>query len=279
MWEAMENAVQRVRQPHLNALRALGVSHRAIARLGMHQPPFGVMNGTIADTGLFVPGDGPACVVQPVIIGSQIIDIVAWRTMQPDRWHLMTGLGWIMGEDQLYTAPGVPVTLHATPLEWLASGGKGSCILDWSAMELTILRSLDAIEVANAELGKMLAHSRSVGIGGSFQVVAALETVAQRGYRDDAAHCAHERKGVSFSLELFSFLGRVLYHRAHDGNNPLSLCLFGHGCTCARAVNSSWSSWLVINLTASSSATPANLPGSRNVAHAKRNRTQKPARR
>lgn len=154
--DAIEAAVQQVRQPHLDALRSLGVSLRAIARLGQHQAPFGVMSGTVADTGLFIPGEGPAHVIQPVIVGSQTIDIVAWRTMRPDRWHLMTGLGWLMGEDQIYTAPGVPLTLHATPLQWLASGGHGACILDWNAPELPTLRSLDAIEVSEPAIGKML---------------------------------------------------------------------------------------------------------------------------
>jgi hypothetical protein len=158
MHSAMERAVREVRQAHLDALRGLGVPAWAIARLGQHQPPFGVMTGTVDRNGLFLPGDGPARVVQPVIIGRQIVDVVAWRTARPDRWNLTTGLGWLMGEGQIYTAPGVPVTLHATPLQWLASGGQGICILDWNAPELPSLRSLDAIEVAEPAIGKMLSE-------------------------------------------------------------------------------------------------------------------------
>lgn len=154
--DTMENAVRGVRQPHLDTLCDLGVPPRAIAHLGQHQAPFGVMNGTVDCDGLFVPGDGPARVVQPVIIGRQIVDLVAWRTARPDSWHLTTGLGWLMGEDQIYPAPGVPVPLHATPLQWLASGGQGICILDWSAPELATLRSLDAIEVTEPAIGRML---------------------------------------------------------------------------------------------------------------------------
>lgn len=156
MQAAMERAVREVRQAHLDALRGLGVPAWAIAHLGQHQPPFGVMTGTVDRSGLFLPGDGPARVVQPVIIGRQIVDVVAWRTARPDSWNLTTGLGWLMGEDQIYTAPGEPVHLHSTPLQWLASGGQGICILDWSAPELASLRSLDAIEVAEPAIGKML---------------------------------------------------------------------------------------------------------------------------
>lgn len=50
----------------------------------------------------------------------------------------------------------MPAILHATPLEWLAEGGRGACILDWSAAELMTLRSLDAIEVPDTGLAKML---------------------------------------------------------------------------------------------------------------------------
>ena len=156
--KAMNAAALRVRKPHIEAIIALGVSWRTIGTLGQYQAPFGVMTGTVADTGLFEPGDGPARVVQPVIVGGTVIDIVAWRTMCPDRWHLMTGLGWCMGEDALCPPPGHPVLLHSTPLDWLASGGAGACVLDWSAPEVGCLRHLDEIEVASPELGKLLAE-------------------------------------------------------------------------------------------------------------------------
>lgn len=90
----MNAATMRVRRPHIEAIMALGVSWRTIGQVGEYQAPFGVMNGTVADTGLFEPGDGPSHVVQPVIMAGAVIDIVAWRTMRPDRWHLITGLGW-----------------------------------------------------------------------------------------------------------------------------------------------------------------------------------------
>ena len=159
--EAMNAATLRVRKPHLEAIMALGVSWRTIGQLGQYQAPFGVMTGTVADTGLFEPGDGPACVVQPVIVGGAVIDIVAWRTIRPDRWHLMTGLGWCMGDDSLCTPPEVPLALHSTPLEWLASGGRGACVLDWNAAEVSSLRHLDAIEVSTPELGRLLAERLS----------------------------------------------------------------------------------------------------------------------
>lgn len=154
--EMMNAATMRVRGPHLEAIRALGVAWRTIGYLGEYQAPFGVMNGTVVDTGLFEPGEGPAYVVQPVIVTGAIIDIVAWRTIHPERWHLMTGLGWCMGEDTLSLPAGNPVTLQATPLAWLASGGDGCCVLDWAAPELRILRGQAEFAVTEPALGDLL---------------------------------------------------------------------------------------------------------------------------
>lgn len=79
----------------------------------------------------------------------ELVDIVAASSTRRDEWALRTGLGWALGADMLDDAlvravaceEKVRLRLFATPLDWLAGGGEGICILDWSAHALNQLRS------------------------------------------------------------------------------------------------------------------------------------------
>lgn len=132
--QEMFAAAGRVKQQHLDRLNALGASPGILA-LGPYCPPFGVANGVGELSGIFLPGDGPAYIVQPVVDDGVMVDLVYWRTLQPERWWLRTGAGWALnpaGATSSVWKPEKPV-LHASPLDWLRAGATGSVILDWEA--------------------------------------------------------------------------------------------------------------------------------------------------
>jgi len=161
----MNAACDRIRQPHLDQLLGLGVSSGTIAELGARQAPFGVVSATACDDGLYVPGEGPTHLVQPIIDGGEIIDLVAWRSLQPFRWWLRSGLGWALGQDNwTYRSAwdvGDPFAVHATPLDWLRAGCNGICIVDWSAPEVRELLTAEALRVGTPALGEALISTLS----------------------------------------------------------------------------------------------------------------------
>jgi hypothetical protein len=148
-WNA---AVSRVKQPHLDRIRSLGVSPAAVAALGATQPAFGVVHADPGADGLYVPGDGPLHVVMPVFEHDALIDLVAWRSDAPTRWWLRSGLGWLLNTDASFASrwDGASLKLHATPLDWLRAGAEGAwnagaVVLDWDAPDVDSLRSFGEI--------------------------------------------------------------------------------------------------------------------------------------
>lgn len=140
-------ACQRVRQPHIDRLIALGVPGAAIATLGEREIPFGIGTVERMADGLYQPGEGSLHVISPVYEGGEIIDLVAWRSNAPGNWAWRTGLGWALGCYMLSPRwDDDPVIIHATPLDWLRAGGTGMCILDWEAPEIEQMRALAVIE-------------------------------------------------------------------------------------------------------------------------------------
>lgn len=159
----MNAAAEAVRQPHLDRIKELGVTGDAMGTIWREQgqAPFGIVNVEITSDGTFLPGVGPAYIVQPVTIGGEIVDLVAWRSMRPERWVTRTGAAWALGEDALeadywnLTEPHAP-TIRATPLDWLRAAGDGFCILDWDAPDVRGLVSLDAIRCPDRRLSQTL---------------------------------------------------------------------------------------------------------------------------
>lgn len=153
-------AASRVGRREFDRLASLGVSPVSIADVGSRHVPFGIVNAEVLKHGFYQPGAGAAHIVQPVFSDGGIIDLVAWRSLTPSRWNLRTGLGWLMGIDEVSTVGGWdasrPVKLHATPLDWLRASGEGICILDWDAPELHTLSEIHAIEVDDRKLGSRL---------------------------------------------------------------------------------------------------------------------------
>jgi len=153
------SAAGRVRQPHLDRLRALGVSSSTIARLGACHPPFGVVEAEAMSNGTYLPGEGEPHIVQPVFQDGDLIDLVAWRSADPSRWWSRTGLGWIIGHDGPLTGGWVDddgLTMHSTPLDWLRSGAAGVCVVDWDAEEVEWLRCFSTIRCDSQSLAAVL---------------------------------------------------------------------------------------------------------------------------
>jgi hypothetical protein len=133
-----------VRQPHLDRLCALGVPARAIARLGADRPSFGVSRIRALKDGLFeLNANGADALIMPVtriqpadwcgfdMSHLEVVDLIALRTAEPDRWWWRVGTGWALGTEHL--GCDAPLRVVATPLDWIAAGGHALCILDWSA--------------------------------------------------------------------------------------------------------------------------------------------------
>lgn len=155
-------AVSAVSQCRLDRLRAIGVAPDTIARIGMSYPAFGVLNGEMESCGRFLPGEGAAHVVQPVVEHQELIDLVAWRPGSPMRWGLVSGLGWLLNADSCFATrwDADRLRLHATPLDWLRADAMGGVVLDWDSPDLTWLRGFAQIDCGNdmvaASLGRAL---------------------------------------------------------------------------------------------------------------------------
>lgn len=138
----MEAAASRVRLPHLERLRSLGITYAALSALGIVEHTVGVGRAALHDDGLFEPlGEGEPVVVQAVhddlnrqLGEAGIIDLIAWRTQEPRRWWWRCGTAWALGHEMLVEHSGDPVAVVSTPAEWLAASGRAICLLDWSSV-------------------------------------------------------------------------------------------------------------------------------------------------
>lgn len=119
-----------------------------------------------ADGERYVPGDsGAAACVVPVFTGGpvgqlwDVVDLVAFTVDQPARWWLRKGNGVLLGPDwpdYCTTLANDPLPLFSTPLYWLRAGGRGSCVVDWSAHLPLHLRGVQNIVCDSTALAKRL---------------------------------------------------------------------------------------------------------------------------
>ena len=132
----MDLAASRMRSIHFDGLKALGVPMGTLGELSAKQHTVGMATIEVQEGGLFIPSpDGkPACIVAvvwPHAFGEAgIYDLIAFRSSDPSRWWLRTGLACALGEHLLDLPDPLPVV--RTPCDWLAAGGDALCILDWS---------------------------------------------------------------------------------------------------------------------------------------------------
>ncbi|OYW21980.1 hypothetical protein [Sphingomonas sp.] len=163
----MFGAADSVKQPHLDRIRALGVTPATIAWLGSWSVPFGVVSATTEASGIYQPGDGPAHILQPVFDNGNLIDLVIWHSMRPERWWTRTGVAWALNVDDIAAIDrwgGDALHLHASPLDWLKNGATGAVVLDWSAPEVATLRQHDRIECSTPALAATLTHALQTSV-------------------------------------------------------------------------------------------------------------------
>jgi len=154
-------AVNNVRQPHLDRMAALGVNSNALARCVHYAHPFGVMDAEPRRDGTYEAGAGTPHIVLPVYEGEGMVDLVAWRSDNPARWWLRTGLGWMLNANDIFNGWHCELTLHSTPLDWLQAGGNGGVVLDWSSPDIRWLRGVAAIDCDTAHLAAMVRRELS----------------------------------------------------------------------------------------------------------------------
>jgi hypothetical protein len=157
------SGADRVRQPHLDRLGALGVTPAAVAALNRDWPAFGVVEAEVGTDGLFTPGGGLVHIVMPVVDGGALIDLVAWRSDNPLRWWLRTGLGWLLNADPCLASrwDAQHLTLHSSPLDWLRACDQGAweaggVVLDFDAPDLAALRNYDTIVCSDERVTALL---------------------------------------------------------------------------------------------------------------------------
>ena len=155
----MEQAVFDVGQRHIDALLSHGVPAVELAELGAKQAPFGVALISVGDDGLWWPDDkGVPRLIVPCYEQGEVVDLIALRPQDPSVWWHRTGQAAILGADTLATCvKDRALDVVSTPLDWLASGGKAVCVLNWGAAwhDLAPLRDWPELRVDSP----MLAHA------------------------------------------------------------------------------------------------------------------------
>ena len=95
---------------------------------------------------------GAGMLIQPVADGAQaslisgdsqpeLVDLIAYRIDYPDVWYFYRGEPrLVLGADALIEAAATdaPLRIHRTPRDWLAAGGDGCCLLDWTGCRQTL---------------------------------------------------------------------------------------------------------------------------------------------
>jgi hypothetical protein len=169
----MSAAGRAVRQPHLDRLRALGVSNATMAAAGEAHWPFGVAHAEPAGDGLFQPGVGALHVLLPVLEDGALVDVVAFRPASPHDWLLRTGNAFALGLQRglgwwTWHSPadpdavpprhqvGRPVHLYSHPLDWLRGGCDGLAILDWDSPDIIQLNVLEQVTVSEPHIARLL---------------------------------------------------------------------------------------------------------------------------
>lgn len=152
----------------LQHIQRLGITGAAIGPLAVRQSmaAIGIAEGRIDADDIFTPGEGPRHLIQPVMLGTEVVDLVAWRSLRPEAWGLRRGTGWLLGEDALnahFDAIGgpEPLQLHASPLDWLRASGAGACVVDWASPEVRRLIDVEEIVVADPRLRDVLLQTLS----------------------------------------------------------------------------------------------------------------------
>jgi hypothetical protein len=87
-----------------------------------------------------------------------IIDLIAFKPDDPDAWCNRVGNCWALGMDDINTARDAwgSLFLHPTPLDWLRSGGRGACVVEWNHEARSTLRNVGEIDVTSPKFAQAL---------------------------------------------------------------------------------------------------------------------------
>lgn len=112
---------------------------------------------SLAHRGAFfeVPGPDARLLLAVRDASGVLVDVVAFRTSDPDDWALRVGLGAVLGavaledvERRVCVDGYARMRVFGTPLAWLQGGGAGVCVLDWKVglSDLTALGETVTLE-------------------------------------------------------------------------------------------------------------------------------------
>lgn len=153
--QELRSAALAVRVPDVARIRAMGMLNPGLLAVNERHHPFGITSVTDAGGGQYVPDpDGSRALIVPVYDCGELVDLVAFNTITPERWLLRHGLGWALGlEEGLERFRwGDPLPLHKTPLDWLKAGCDGLCVIDWEAPEVSTLADFPTLLIRDDAL-------------------------------------------------------------------------------------------------------------------------------
>jgi hypothetical protein len=137
--------------------KQLGILTPGLADLGRLHHQLGVARIAATKGGTYSPDpDGELALIVPAYEGDVLVDLVAFKSSEPERWWLRTGNGWALGLEYVldpYLWHGETAELHKTPLAWLQGGCTGLCVVDWTALvQIRGLADLPAVIIGDREL-------------------------------------------------------------------------------------------------------------------------------
>ncbi|OUR75990.1 hypothetical protein A9Q83_16650 [Alphaproteobacteria bacterium 46_93_T64] len=129
-----EQYIDAVSDLDLGHLQSMGVGGKAIVNAGL----IGIGRIEIDGSYWHPEESGKSALVLPVGDSdrfSSFVDLVAFRTSQPDVWWMRTGFGPLLGYQNLEKCIHFEkqLTVHSNPLQWLQSECEGICVLDWGS--------------------------------------------------------------------------------------------------------------------------------------------------
>ncbi len=151
----LRSAALAVRTPDVARIRAMGLLNPGLLAVNERRHPFGIASISDAGRGQYVPDpDGGRAMIVPVHEGDELVDLLAFHTLTPERWLLRLGLGWALGlEESLERYRwGDPLPLHKTPLDWFKAGCDGLCVIDWEAPEVRTLTDFPTLLIRDEAL-------------------------------------------------------------------------------------------------------------------------------
>ncbi len=134
---------------------------RAMFACGINTVLWSLMHGRLGIEPLGITPNGKAF-VQPVVAYEELVDLISWRPTDPTTWHLRLGHTVLLGAEQADRAAQFdePLTMHATPLDWLRGFGEGATVIDWDChlpFHLSARRMLVADQDLKVRLSRALA--------------------------------------------------------------------------------------------------------------------------